>query len=113
MRVMDIQLAGAPFDLSVLVSEEEGEFRCMWRYNPELFNASTIAAVAESFAVMARAATRSPDAPVPALLDVVRDAEQARRTEELDRLREAKALRFGKLGRRKGAGEAGEPEPVA
>ncbi len=113
MRVMDIQLAGAPFDLSVLIAEEEGEFRCLWRYNPELFNASTIAAVAASFEVMARAATRTPDAPVPALLDGVREAEQARRSEEMDRLREAKALRFGKLGRRKGAEEAGEPEPVA
>jgi amino acid adenylation domain-containing protein len=113
MKVMDLQLAGAPFDLSVLVSEEDGEYRCLWRYNPDLFNASTIAAVADSFGVMTRAAARSPDAQLPALLDVVADAEQARRGAELERLREAKALRFGKLGRKKGAEEAGEPEPVA
>ncbi|HEV2734480.1 MAG TPA: condensation domain-containing protein, partial [Longimicrobiaceae bacterium] len=113
MKVMDLQLAGAPFDLSVLVSEEDGEFRCLWRYNPDLFDASTIATVAESFGVMTRAATRSPDAQVPALLDVVADAEQARRSADLERLREARALRFGKLGRKKGAEEAGEPEPVA
>jgi amino acid adenylation domain-containing protein len=113
MRVMEMQLAGSPFDLSVLISEEGEEFRCVWRYNPDLFNASTIAAVAESFAVMTRAATRSPDALLPALLEVVAEAEQARRGAELERLKEAKALRFGRLGRRKGTEEAGEPEPVA
>ncbi|HEX2188744.1 MAG TPA: amino acid adenylation domain-containing protein, partial [Longimicrobiaceae bacterium] len=112
MRVMETELAGAPFDLSVLVSEEEGEFRCLWRYNPDLFDAATVAAVAEDFGVMARASTATPDAPLPALLDVVRDAAQARRAAELDRLKDARALRFGKLGRRR-AGDPGEPEPVA
>ncbi len=113
VRVMDVQLAGAPFDLSVLVSEEGGEYRCLWRYNPDLFDASTVAAVAENFGVMARAATRSPDSLLPALLDVVADAERDRRLAEMDRVKEAAAQRFGKLGRRRGAGEAGEPEPVA
>ncbi|HEX2090929.1 MAG TPA: amino acid adenylation domain-containing protein [Longimicrobiaceae bacterium] len=115
MRVMDLQLAGAPFDLSVLVSEEHGEFRCVWRYNPELFNAVTVQRVAESFATMARAATASPDAPLAALLDIVTDTEQARRAADLDRLKEARSLRFSRIGaaRRNAPEESGEPEPVA
>ncbi len=115
MRVMDLQLAGAPFDLSVLVSEEDGEYRCVWRYNPDLFAATTVEAVAAHFGTMARAATATPDAQLSALRDILADVDRERKSAELDRLREARSLKFKKIGasRRPAGEESGEPEPVA
>ncbi len=41
--------ASSRFDLALFVSEAEREFTALWRYNPDLFEATTIAKMADQF----------------------------------------------------------------
>jgi hypothetical protein len=64
---------------------------------------------------MTRAATATPNAQLSALRDILADVDRERKSAELDRLREARSLKFKKIGaaRRPAGEESGEPEPVA
>jgi hypothetical protein len=109
MALLPAPLAAAPFDLSLLVSEEAGGFRCLWRYATDLFPASTIAALAEQFEATAAMAAAAPDEPVGTLAARLAAVQAERRGHELERLR---ALRLQKLGAlRPGRAEAPAGKP--
>ncbi|HEV2145780.1 MAG TPA: amino acid adenylation domain-containing protein [Longimicrobiaceae bacterium] len=110
VEVMELHLAGAPFDVSVLLSERAGEFHCLWRYDPDLFDESTVARLTEHFTGAVAGVVADPDLRLDAIGARLDEADRARRGAELDRLREASALRF----RRIASSRAGaEQEPVA
>jgi amino acid adenylation domain-containing protein len=97
MELVPVPLTAAPFDLSLLVSEEAGGFRCLWRYSTDLFRASTIAALAEQFQAVAAAAAADPDARLDALAARLAAAEAERLGNELERLRTLRLQKFGAL----------------
>jgi hypothetical protein len=96
-QVSDFHLVGAPFDLSILVAETSGGFRCMWRYNPDLFDRSTIERLADHFTVAASIAIAEPDLRLEALHASLHDADRKRRKAALNRLHEARSVRFGQM----------------
>jgi amino acid adenylation domain-containing protein len=96
-RISDFHLIGAPFDLSVLVTEMEDGFRCMWRYSPDLFDRSTIERLAEHFTLAATMAATEPDIPLETLHRRFQEADRTRRKAVLKQLHEARTLRFGQM----------------
>jgi hypothetical protein len=93
-EVMELQLAGAPFDLSLLLSEGGGGVHCVWRYNPDLFEPSTVERLAAELADALERATADPAIRLGALHAALDEAEEARRGAALERLRRASADRF-------------------
>ncbi len=109
-RVLDFHLVGAPFDLSVLVAETEDGFRCMWRYNPDLFDHSTIERLADHFTMAAAITAAEPDIPLETLFTRLREADRQRRNAARNRLHEARSLRFGQMAAmHTGRAEGSEP----
>jgi non-ribosomal peptide synthetase component F len=97
MELLPVPLMAAPFDLSLLVSEESGGFRCLWRYSTDLFSARGIASLAEQFGATAAAVAADPDAPLDALATRLADAETRRAGRELEALRTLRRKKFGVL----------------
>lgn len=67
---------GAAFDLSLKVLEAESQIKIFWRYNTDLFDAATIASMAEHFQVLLAGIVDNPDcniAQLPLLTEVERD----------------------------------------
>jgi len=82
--------ASSRFDLALFMSEAEREFTALWRYNPDLFEATTIAKMADQFQSLLRDVVADPSA----RLNKVKTMEQSERKES-----QAKRLR---ATRRKG-----------
>jgi amino acid adenylation domain-containing protein len=97
MELLPVPLLAAPFDLSLLVSDEGGGFRCVWRYSTDLFHAPAIAALAERFGAAAAAVAAAPDEPLGALNVRLAAAEAERRGREMERLRTHRMQKLGAL----------------
>ncbi len=54
--------ASSRFDLALFMSEAEREFTALWRYNPDLFEATTIAKMADQFESLLRNISANPSA---------------------------------------------------
>lgn len=66
---------GASFDISVMVLEAGSQFKICWRYNTDLFDAATIARMAEHFQVLLAGIVANPDCNI-AQLPLLTEAER-------------------------------------
>ncbi|TMC19815.1 MAG: hypothetical protein E6J34_14610, partial [Chloroflexi bacterium] len=66
---------GAPFDLSLTIFEIEGQLTADWRYNVDLFDATTIVRIAEHFLILLDSIANDPDRYVSEL-SLLPDAER-------------------------------------
>ena len=77
MRVMDIELSQAKFDLSLHTFLSGGLLRGNFEYNTDLFKPETIAQLADHFTRVVQAVCQNPGAPI-AEIDLMGDAERRR-----------------------------------
>jgi amino acid adenylation domain-containing protein len=55
---------GSQFDIAVELADVDGGFACLWTYNTDLFDASTVARLADHLAALLRGVAAEPDLPV-------------------------------------------------
>ncbi|MFN2529802.1 MAG: amino acid adenylation domain-containing protein [Pyrinomonadaceae bacterium] len=92
--------ASSRFDLALFISEAEAELTCLWRYNPDLFEATTIAKMSDQFRALLACIVGDPAARIKTF-GVPRRAETRVKTLEQS---EGKKSEIGRLRttRRKG-----------
>ncbi|WP_394829006.1 condensation domain-containing protein [Pendulispora albinea] len=96
-RTLELDDGGAPFDLSVLLTEHGGELRGVLRYDTALFDPATIAALGDDYAALLTAAGARPDLTLSELAGRVR-AHSVRRREAAARAAQSSRLeRFRNL----------------
>ena len=71
--------ASSRFDLALFVSEAEREFTALWRYNPDLFDATTIAKMADQFQSLLRNLVADPQKQVKTMEQSERKESQIKR----------------------------------
>src|ERR1044071_3823968 len=71
--------ASSRFDLALFMSEAEQEFTALWRYNPDLFEATTIAKMAEQFQSLLRNIVADPQKQVKTMEQSERKESQIKR----------------------------------
>ncbi|HEY8228438.1 MAG TPA: amino acid adenylation domain-containing protein [Pyrinomonadaceae bacterium] len=92
--------ASSRFDLALFISEAEEELICLWRYNPDLFEATTIAKMSDQFRALLSGIVEDPSARIKAFGMLTRDDRRVKTMEQSERKEsEIKRLR---TTRRKG-----------
>lgn len=81
------------FDMALFMNESEGQVIGRWVYNPDLFDASTIARMANLYETLLRAVVAEPNVPLTRIYETLREAET--------RLREAGQKSFHETSLRK------------
>jgi alpha-ketoglutarate-dependent taurine dioxygenase len=76
--------ASSRFDLALFMSEAEDELMCLWRYNPDLFEATTIEKMSNEFQALLNDIVADPSARIKTLIK--RD-QSVRKDSEIKRLR--------------------------
>ncbi|HSE25275.1 MAG TPA: condensation domain-containing protein, partial [Pyrinomonadaceae bacterium] len=92
--------ASSRFDLALFVGEAEQEFTALWRYNPDLFDKTTIAKMADQFQNLLASLVTDPSARLNTF-DVLTDAQKQVKVME-QRERKESQLRRLRATRRKG-----------
>lgn len=100
LKVVELDDGGAPFDLSVLLSEAGGRLGGWFRYSTALFDAATVAEMVEDYQAVLEAAVARPESPLPALVALVAERKQERRVAAAAALKAARLERFKNLGKR-------------
>jgi non-ribosomal peptide synthetase component F len=81
------------FDMAVFIGENEGQVVGRWVYNPDLFDASTIARMATVYETLLRAVSLESNVPLSRICEALSEAEE--------RLREAEQKSFHETSLRK------------
>jgi len=92
--------ASSRFDLALFMSEAEQEFTALWRYNPDLFEATTIAKMADQFKSLLENVVADPSARLNAF-NLLTDAEKQVKTMEQSERKESQIKQL-RATRRKG-----------
>lgn len=92
--------ASSRFDLALFMGEAEQEFTALWRYNPDLFDKTTIAKMADQFQNLLASLVTDPSARLNTF-DVLTDAQKQVKVME-QRERKESQLRRLRATRRKG-----------
>jgi amino acid adenylation domain-containing protein len=80
--------ASSRFDLALFMSEGEEEFSALWRYNPDLFEATTIAKMADQFHTLLASIVADPSARLTDAQKQLKTMKQSERNESnIKRLR--------------------------
>jgi amino acid adenylation domain-containing protein len=87
LRPLELARETARFDLGVFAEELDDGLLTVWKYRTDLFEPTTIAGLAESFASLVRALVETPDAPIA---DALASAKRERSRELRGRLRGAR-----------------------
>jgi non-ribosomal peptide synthetase component F len=103
LHVLEVDDGGSPFDLSVLLSESGGRLGGVLRYNTALFEAGTIARLAEDYETVLSAAIARPDATLEELRGVLVEREHQRRQAKAEQLRSSRQELFKNIRRKTGA----------
>jgi acyl carrier protein len=90
------------FDMAVFIGDNEGQVVGRWVYNPDLFDASTIARMAGLYEMLLRAVASESNVPLSRICEALSDAEQRLRASEQKSFHET-SLRKLKEARRKAA----------
>ncbi len=88
------------FDMAVFVSETETGMDCRWLFNPDLFEATTIARMANLYQIMVEKATSCADLRLSALTQYLDEAEQQSRITEHAQYEELSLQRLKRITRR-------------
>jgi non-ribosomal peptide synthetase component F len=99
-QIVEIDDAGSPFDLSVLLTEQGGLLRGTFRYSTSLFEAATIAAMVEDYAAVLATATARPEGTLWELSALVLGRAQCRKEAQAEALRAARLERFRTIPKR-------------
>lgn len=92
--------ASSRFDLALFISEADSELTCLWRYNPDLFEARTIARMSDQFRVLLARIVGDPSARITTFAMLIRAETRVKTMEQTERKEsEIKRLR---TTRRKG-----------
>ena len=100
LRILEADDGGSPFDLSVLLSESGGKFGGVLRYSTALFDAATIARLAEAFEAILAEVTARPDAPLESLRRVITEREQRHKLAQAEELKAARLEKFKNIRRK-------------
>jgi non-ribosomal peptide synthetase component F len=88
------------FDMAVFVGESENVVIGQWVYNPDLFEPSRIARMANNFETVLRTAVVDPKIRLAAICDLLADLEKQQRGGEQKRLQEAGLEKLKKIRRK-------------
>ena len=88
------------FDMAVFMRENGSEVAGSWVYNPDLFDASTIARMAANFEMLLQAAVADPKARLSSLCDLLAAAEKQQRGSEHKKFQEAGLEKLKKVRRK-------------
>jgi amino acid adenylation domain-containing protein len=97
--------ASSRFDLALFMTEAEPEFLALWRYNPRLFEATTIAKMAEQFLALLARIVADPSARLNTF-DLLTDEQKQVKTMEQSERKESQIKRL-RATRRKGVDLSG------
>ena len=75
LQPLSIEVGAAKFDLTLVAEDFEGDLRCTFEYNTDLFEAATIARLSGQFRTLLEAAAANPDQAL-ASLSLLHDAER-------------------------------------
>ncbi len=67
IETLDVDSGRATFDLSVVLMEEEGQWRARWEYNSDLFDAATIRRMAAHYLILLESVVSDPECVVGGL----------------------------------------------
>jgi len=88
------------FDMAVFMRETANEVAGSWVYNPDLFDASTIARMAANFEMLLQAAVTDPKTRLSSLGDLLASAEKQQRGSEHKKFQEAGLEKLKKVRRK-------------
>jgi hypothetical protein len=88
------------FDMAVFVSETETGMDCRWLFNPDLFEATTIARMANLYQILVEKATSSANLRLSALMECLDEAEQQSRITEHAQYEELSLQRLKRITRK-------------
>jgi non-ribosomal peptide synthetase component F len=88
------------FDLAVFMSESESEVAGRWVYNPDLFDAGTIARMTGNFELLLRSAIVDPKLRLAALCELLAGVEKQQRGDQQKRSHEAGLEKLKKIRRK-------------
>jgi acyl carrier protein/SAM-dependent methyltransferase len=88
------------FDMAVFVSGTDKSLALSWLYNPDLFDASTIARMAELYQTVLEKMASNPDMKLSSLLEFLAEIEQQQRLTEEKQYQEATLSKLKKIKRR-------------
>jgi non-ribosomal peptide synthetase component F len=88
------------FDLAVFVNETEMGMDCRWLFNPDLFDATTIARMANLYQIVIEKATGCAELRLSALMQYLHEAEHQSRLTEHVQYEELSLQRLKKITRR-------------
>ena len=97
------------FDLVLFINNPDEALLTTWMYNPNLFDESMIARMAEMYETVLRAAVSAPDVPLVRLYEALGEAEQKLRQSDQKSFRET-SLRKLKGARRKAVTDPADGE---
>ncbi|HZE69985.1 MAG TPA: amino acid adenylation domain-containing protein [Pyrinomonadaceae bacterium] len=92
--------ASSRFDLALFMSESEEELSGLWRYNPDLFEATTVARMADQFQALLASIVANPSARLNTF-DMLTNAQKRLKTMEQSQRKESEIKRL-RATRRKG-----------
>lgn len=96
------------FDLVLFINDPEGAPFTTWMYNPNLFEAATIARLAQQYEILLRAVAADPALTVSGMHTLLDEAEQRERAEEQRKFQAASALKLRTVKRRAAVVMSGE-----
>jgi non-ribosomal peptide synthetase component F len=88
------------FDLVLFINDPEGAVVATWMYNPNLFDASTIARWAGLYEVLLASAAADPGAKLSSLAEILADAEKQQRAVQQKDFQQASLSKLKKVTRR-------------
>jgi len=88
------------FDLAVFVTETDKDITGTWLYNPDLFEANTIARMASLYEVLLRSVAANPEMKLSSLAGILAEAEKQQRGAEQKEFQEASLRKLKKIKRK-------------
>jgi non-ribosomal peptide synthetase component F len=98
-EVLEVESPGSPFDMSLLLAENDAMITGMWRYNSHLFDQTTIQRLIAHYQTLLEAAVRQPQARLSALFaEIAAFDRQVQHTQAFS-LRATHAAKFQQIRR--------------
>lgn len=101
LELLEVDSGGAPFDLSLLISQTASGLKGDLRYSTDLFTATTIARMAGQFRLLLKAIVDQPEARLSELRQFLDGTEQRQQSAQAEALRVTRSEKFEQLKRRK------------
>ncbi len=88
------------FDMAVFMRESSNEINSSWVYNPDLFDANTIARMSASYETLVQAAIADPKVRLSALCELLADVDKQQRGSDHKKFQEAGLQKLKKIRRK-------------